>query len=77
MPAKGNYSILFTLILLVASCSPFKQLDKRYLLNRNQVIIDKPELREAVKAIIKQKANGRISGLFVFILLPIYSMEIR
>ena len=74
---KRQYGILFILILLVVSCSPYKQLDKgEYLLNRNQVIIDKPELREGVKAIIKQKANRRILGLFRFH-LAVYSMGNR
>lgn len=49
------------------SCSPYKQLDKdEYLLNRNIVKVDKPDLKEGIKAIIKQKANRKILGVFRF-----------
>ena len=59
------------------SCSPYKQLDKdEYLLNRNIVKVDKPELKEGIKAIIKQKANRKILGLFRFH-LGVYTMGNR
>ncbi len=52
---------------ILFSCNPYKQLEQgEYLLNRNTIKIDKPELKEGAKAIIKQKANRKILGIFRF-----------
>ncbi len=51
----------------LASCSPYKQLyPGEHLLNKNIVKVDKPELKDGIKAIIKQKANRKILGVFRF-----------
>lgn len=65
---------IFLIACVLQACSPYKQLDKdEYLLNKNVVKIDQPELKEGVKAILKQKANRRILGLFRFH-LSVYSL---
>lgn len=60
--------------LLLSSCSPVKQLQPgEYLLNKNTVRSDKPELNEQISSIIKQKPNRKILGLFRFH-LGVYSI---
>ena len=60
------------IILLITSCSPYKQLGEgEYLLNRNvlksDVKLDEGiTVNEGLNAIIKQKANRRILGIFRF-----------
>jgi outer membrane protein assembly factor BamA len=69
-------SVLVLLMLLV-SCSPYRQLDSdEYLLHKNIIAVDKPELKEGIKPIIKQKANRRILGVFRFH-LAVYSLGNR
>lgn len=53
--------------LFLSSCSPVKHLQPgEYLLNKNTIRSDKPELNEQISSIIKQKPNRKILGLFRF-----------
>jgi len=75
--SKAGHHLIILFILIFSACSPYKQLDKdQYLLDRNVVITDKPELKDGIKAIIKQKANRRILGVFRFH-LTVYSIGNR
>jgi hypothetical protein len=75
--SKAGHLLIVFFILVLSACSPYKQLDKdQYLLDRNVVITDKPELKDGIKAIIKQKANRRILGVFRFH-LTVYSIGNR
>lgn len=50
-----------------SSCSPVKHLGPdAYLLNKNIIKSDKPELNEGIRSILKQKPNRKILGIFRF-----------
>ncbi|MFM7054444.1 MAG: outer membrane protein assembly factor, partial [Bacteroidota bacterium] len=69
--------ILFLLALTAVSCSPTKQLtDDQYLLNKNTIKIDRSELAEGIKPVIKQRSNRKILGLFRFH-LGVYTLANR
>jgi outer membrane protein assembly factor BamA len=68
---------LFLLAIAAVSCSPTKQLtDDQYLLNKNSIKIDRSELAEGIKPVIKQRPNRRILGLFRFH-LGVYTLANR
>ena len=55
------------LLALLSSCSPLRNLhDDQALLNKNVVKSDKSVLNEEISAILKQKPNRKILGLFRF-----------
>ena len=59
--------IIFSALIFLAGCSAVKRINKSdHLLNKNSVKINRPELHEQASAIIKQKPNRRILGLFRF-----------
>lgn len=65
----GSLPILLvvSLFALVTSCSPVRQLPEgSYLLNKNTIKNDQPELNESIGTILKQKPNRRILGIFRF-----------
>ncbi|MFM7768893.1 MAG: hypothetical protein ACKO9S_13675, partial [Bacteroidota bacterium] len=69
--------ILFLLALTAVSCSPTKQLaDDQYLLNKNTIKINRSELAEGIKPVIKQRSNRKILGLFRFH-LGVYTLANR
>lgn len=63
---------LFLILLFIPgwflpSCSPVKHLQSgEFLLNKNTIRNDRPELNEQISSIIKQKPNRKILGLFRF-----------
>ncbi len=68
--AKTIYrnSLLFLLTaILLSSCSGLRKLKEgEYLLDKNIIKSDRPDLRENSNAIIKQKPNRKILGIFRF-----------
>jgi hypothetical protein len=59
--------VVSSAIFLASSCSPVKQLPEgSYLLNKNTIKNDQPQLNEPIGTILKQKPNRRILGLFRF-----------
>lgn len=67
---------LFCVFVLYA-CSPYRQLgEDQFLLHKNVVKTNKPDQKEGIKAILKQKANRKILGLFRFH-LGVYSLGNR
>jgi len=76
-----NYVRILLQVLLVAwvfsSCSPVRDLGEgQYLLNKNIIKNNKPELNKGIESIFKQKPNRKILGLFRFH-LGVYSLANR
>ncbi len=76
-----NYVRILLQVLLIAwvfsSCSPVRDLEEgQYLLNKNIIKNDKPELNKGIESILKQKPNRKILGLFRFH-LGVYSLANR
>lgn len=72
--------VSFLIILstwLISSCSPVKDLgENKYMLHKNTVRSNKPELNESVTSILKQKPNRKILGVFRFH-LGVYNLANR
>ena len=59
--------LVVSFVALITSCSPVKHLPEgSYLLNKNIIRNDQPQLNEPIGTILKQKPNRRILGLFRF-----------
>jgi hypothetical protein len=78
--AKIDYRASLLLLLVIAgltSCSPVRNLQEgQYMLNKNTIKTNRPELNENVVSILKQKPNRKILGVFRFH-LGVYSIANR
>lgn len=64
---NGYLLILLPLLLAGSACNITRSIpDNEYLLNKNIIKTDKPEYNEQLLAIIKQKPNKKILGIFRF-----------
>ncbi len=64
---KSHFFVLALLILVGSGCQVTKIVpDGQYLLDKNIIKTDRSELNEDVQAILKQKPNKKILGLFRF-----------
>ncbi|MBL7916648.1 MAG: BamA/TamA family outer membrane protein [Bacteroidia bacterium] len=72
--------VSFLIILsawLISSCSPVRDLgENKYMLHKNTIRSNKPELNESVTSILKQKPNRKILGVFRFH-LGVYNLANR
>lgn len=67
MERKVFVVLLLFILSGIYSCSPLKGLrDGETLLNKNIIKIDKPELKDGIRSILKQKPNRKILGVFRF-----------
>jgi len=64
---KTYSTLLLIALLFLSSCNVFKTIPEgQHLLNKNIIKTDRSELNENVNAILKQKPNRKILGLFRF-----------
>src|SRR5690348_15243599 len=79
-PRKVFFRALFSILILAfvfPACSPVKHLGPNaHLLNKNIIQSDHSEMNEGIAAILKQKPNRKILGLFRFH-LGVYTLANR
>ena len=67
MRIRFNFFSMLIALAFLSSCKGLKHLPEgRYLLDKNTIKINQPELREQITALIKQKPNRKILGVARF-----------